>query len=186
MHDEISRHSISQHIHNNWSVTDNRLEAALVGDDVCDMAQGGGCHDRGLQEPVLQEPVLQDDTVEAVDFVSEMPRTASAVCSGVIIVHEDGSLAACSEELEGRVCRQPGDHTGSLQCRELFGAAGCEHCSGCQRDVREVRHALHIATMITRQARCPRARRSSTIRGPLARSSRCSTTKDKPAHPNWT
>lgn len=186
VHGEIFRHSIAQHIHNNWPASDNCLETALVGDDVCDMAQGGGCHDRRLHGAVLQEPVLQDDTVEAVDFVSEMARTASAVCPGVIIVHEDGSLAACSEELEGRVCGQPGDHTGSVQCRELFGAAGCEHCSGRQGDAREVRHALHIATMITRQARCPRARKSSTTRGPLARSSRCSTTKDKPAHPNWT
>ena len=48
-------------------------------------------------------------------------------CGGTRIDHLDGSLAACSQELLGRVCGGS-VHRSQATCEELLGAGGCEHC----------------------------------------------------------
>jgi hypothetical protein len=50
-------------------------------------------------------------------------------CGGIAVVHLDGSFAACTEELLGRVCSGPrSSHAGQVSCDEVLGPGGCEHC----------------------------------------------------------
>lgn len=48
-------------------------------------------------------------------------------CGGSEIAHLGGSLAACTEELLGRICRG-GTHRSGLTCLDLLGPGGCEYC----------------------------------------------------------
>ena len=48
-------------------------------------------------------------------------------CGGTRIDHLDGSLAACSQELLGRVCTG-GEHSARATCEDVLGRGGCELC----------------------------------------------------------
>lgn len=50
-----------------------------------------------------------------------------AACAGTRIDHLDGTLAACSRELLGLVCRGH-EHVASVTCEDLLGVGGCETC----------------------------------------------------------
>jgi hypothetical protein len=48
-------------------------------------------------------------------------------CRGVLVVHLDGSMAACTEELLGRPCAGEA-HRDRTTCEAVLGSGGCEHC----------------------------------------------------------
>lgn len=54
-----------------------------------------------------------------------------AQCGGTLLFHQDGSLAACTEELAGRCCPGAGvvHAGGSVPCTAELGSEGCELCS---------------------------------------------------------
>lgn len=89
----------------------------------------------------------------------------AGACPGVLVVHDDGSPAACSEELDGRCCAGPAhQHLGSLSCRELLGMGGCEACAmeaEAGWDDPAWRHAVHRGVLVARRARRCRHRSSS-------------------------
>jgi hypothetical protein len=54
-------------------------------------------------------------------------RHAVAGCGGTRIVHLDGAVAACTQELLGRPCHG-GTHQAVATCEAVLGPGGCEHC----------------------------------------------------------
>jgi hypothetical protein len=54
-----------------------------------------------------------------------------ACCDGMLLIHHDGTVAACTEELAGRCCPGPAAFhaRGSTQCTAELGVGGCEQCS---------------------------------------------------------
>jgi hypothetical protein len=79
-----------------------------------------------------------------------------AQCSGTLVVHGDGSPAACTEELEGRCCAGSGaEHTGpAIGCEDMLGRGGCEICAMESFTARDWRHAAHVAAVAARGRRC--------------------------------
>lgn len=80
-------------------------------------------------------------------------------CPGTMVVHLDGSPAACSEELDGRGC--PGGdrpHLGAISCDELLGFGGCEACAPSIADDGwddlAWRHAVRVGVLATRRHQC--------------------------------
>lgn len=53
------------------------------------------------------------------------------VCEGCLVVHRDGLIAFCTEELDGRPCRGHGlPHLGGLMpCRVVPRLVRCLHCT---------------------------------------------------------
>lgn len=80
-------------------------------------------------------------------------------CPGVLVVHVDGTAAACSEELDGRCCAG-GDHphVGTITCRDLLGSGGCEVCApvGEEADWDDPawRHAMRVGVIAAGRDRC--------------------------------
>jgi hypothetical protein len=77
-------------------------------------------------------------------------------CEGTLILHSDGSAAACSEELQGRPCTGPhaAHQGGTARCEEFLGAGGCEQCALDSWDERAWRHATHLGGFARTQRRC--------------------------------
>ncbi len=77
-------------------------------------------------------------------------------CGGTLLTHADGTLAACSEELEGRRCagNQLEHAGGALPCEAVLGAGGCELCSMEQWSPREWTHAVHVGRQRRARLRC--------------------------------
>lgn len=53
-----------------------------------------------------------------------------AVCCGCLVLHRDGSVAFCTEELDGRSCTgYQGRHLGgTMPCRIAPRLVRCQHC----------------------------------------------------------
>ena len=82
-------------------------------------------------------------------------------CDGTLLVHHDGTAAACSEELEGRCCPGPAavHGGGSATCDEVLGGGGCELCAADSWGEREWRHATHLG-------QCRRTARQCSVHRP--------------------
>lgn len=103
------------------------------------------------------------DVVAAAAAVVETVA-ANAMCPGALVVHNDGTLAACSEELDGRCCvGADRPHLGAISCRDLLGLGGCEECAGdgggpwadgTDVDDPAWRHAVRIGVLAGRPPRC--------------------------------
>jgi hypothetical protein len=77
-------------------------------------------------------------------------------CCGTLLVHEDGTAAACTEELAGRCCPGPvfSHLGGSVPCTALLGPEGCELCGcglWCEPDWG---HVTRLAGYARTQRRC--------------------------------
>lgn len=87
-------------------------------------------------------------------------------CSGRLLMHCDGSPAACTEELDGRMC--PGVealHAGSpVTCEAILGPGGCETCGLEQWSERQWRHAVHVGLMSQTTTFCTMHRRVRWLR----------------------
>ncbi|HZU79690.1 MAG TPA: hypothetical protein VE991_07215 [Acidimicrobiales bacterium] len=92
---------------------------------------------------------------------------AEAQCRGTLLIHADGTTAACSEELEGRCC--PGElatHAATARCEDFLGRGGCEICVLESFTARDWKHATHVATYARTSHRCAahvRVRRTARI-----------------------
>lgn len=77
-------------------------------------------------------------------------------CSGMLLVHVDGSLAACTEELEGRTCAGPeaSHRDSSVSCHDVLGLGGCELCSPEHWGDRDWHHTARIGHMVQHRHRC--------------------------------
>ncbi len=51
-------------------------------------------------------------------------------CRGRLIVHRDGSVIACTEQLDGRECPgyDPAWHLGQLTCNRILDGIPCTYC----------------------------------------------------------
>jgi len=89
-------------------------------------------------------------------------------CSGTLMIHSDGSVAACTEELEGLPCAGTDTpHSGGLvTCDDMLGAGGCEQCALDAWSDREWRHAAHLAAFRRGMRRCPVHVNSPVVAGP--------------------
>jgi hypothetical protein len=60
-----------------------------------------------------------------------------AICNGCLVLHRDGQIAYCSEELEGNTCAGYGEPhlAGVMACRVTTRGARCRHCDDamCRR-----------------------------------------------------
>lgn len=67
-------------------------------------------------------------------------------CGGTLLTHADGTLAACTEELEGRTCvgNQLQHAGGTVSCEAVLGAGGCELCSMEQWSEQQWAHAVRV------------------------------------------
>jgi len=97
------------------------------------------------------------------------------LCGGALLIHDDGTVAACTEELAGRCCPGPfSDHVGgSTSCTAALGEGGCELCGGGWFAPLEWRHALRIAARARNPRRCrshilPRGRSAVPVNVSLA------------------
>lgn len=104
------------------------------------------------------------DVVTAAGRVVQRMQPDGA-CAGTLVVHLDGTAAACSEELDGRCCAGADHHhLGVISCRDLLGLGGCEECTAAagsdarSGDDPEWRHALRVGVVATRRPRCRRHR----------------------------
>ena len=78
-------------------------------------------------------------------------------CYGTLVLHRDGTAAACSEELDGRPCAgNDRPHAGIISCRDLLGFGGCEHCVVDHWDGRAWQHAAHVGVLAAGPRRCRR------------------------------
>jgi len=108
--------------------------------------------------------VVSDPSVSPVEVAEALVAAAAAtcLCNGVLVVHQDGAPALCSEELDGRPCtgiEEP--HQRSISCADLFGVGGCEVCASAAPDEdRLVGHAVRVAVAAARRTRCCRHRRA--------------------------
>lgn len=86
--------------------------------------------------------------------------TTGASCPGTLLYHLDASLAACTEELEGRGCPGPdrAHQGGSTTCEAVLGPSACELCAPASWGPREWRHAAHVGTLVARRCRAHRGR----------------------------
>ena len=79
-------------------------------------------------------------------------------CAGTVVVHADGTPAACTCELEGLACAGlESEHLGGITtCVDLLGADGCEQCSRVTAPAAEDpwRHAVRMGRMATARRRC--------------------------------
>lgn len=77
-------------------------------------------------------------------------------CEGTLVLHSDGSAAACSEELQGRPCA--GTHIehagGTSRCEDVLGPDGCELCAIDAWDAPAWRHAAHLGRFARTQRHC--------------------------------
>ncbi len=80
---------------------------------------------------------------------------ANGQCAGTIVRHRDGTVAACTEELEGRCCPGPGlAHAGGVvPCEAVLGRGGCETCELESWGADEWRHAAHVGALVARRCR---------------------------------
>lgn len=119
------------------------------------MALGGWGGDRqgtgGAERP--PEPVLAAAAAVLADLVP------AGGCPGTMVLHLDGTPAACSEELDGRCC--PGDdrpHLGAISCGDLLGLGGCEACAPAAPaegwDDPAWRHAVRVGVLAARRQQC--------------------------------
>ena len=86
-------------------------------------------------------------------------------CGGALIVHSDGTTAACTEELEGRPCPGTGfTHLRpTVSCADVLGEGACESCVLEAWTDLDWRHAAHIGSLKRHRARCAsHTRRSVT------------------------
>ncbi len=88
-------------------------------------------------------------------------------CGGALLVHLDSTMAACTEELEGRCCAGPdAAHRGGIvSCQDVLGLGGCETCAFEQFTEGNWRHVAHVGTMVRARSRC-RAHRQA-LRAPV-------------------
>lgn len=79
-----------------------------------------------------------------------------AHCEGTLLVHLDGTPAACTEELMGRCCPGPTawHGGGTAQCRAMLGPGGCETCEMESWTDDQWRHAAHVARLARRPRHC--------------------------------
>ena len=79
-------------------------------------------------------------------------------CDGMLVVHADGSPAACTRELEGLACAgmEAAHSCGATTCEELLGEGGCEECAAdaAEWDDHEWSHAVHVGRMASGRQRC--------------------------------
>lgn len=98
----------------------------------------------------------QDVVAAAVAVLLELVPAGS--CPGVLVVHDDGTAAACSEELDGRCCVGSGQpHFGTVSCADLLGMGGCEECTPASADGWDDpawRHAVRLGVLAARRTRC--------------------------------
>ena len=68
-------------------------------------------------------------------------------CGGALVVHLDSTMAACTEEFEGRCCAGPDAvHLGGRRsCQEVLGPGACEMCALEALSPRQWRHSVHLA-----------------------------------------
>lgn len=91
-------------------------------------------------------------------------------CQGTLLMHSDGTLAACSEELEGRRCAGNGlAHAAIVACEDVLGTGGCELCSVDGWSERDWGHVVHLGRHRQIRARCG-AHLSDSSRAPAAAS----------------
>lgn len=120
---------------------------------------------------------MDDDAVPAADedVLDAMGRLlAGAVgaggCTGTLVLHDDGVVAACSEELDGRPCAGAHcPHAGIVSCRDLLGLGGCDRCLASDWGGWEWQHAVRVGSLAVGQRRCAHHRR---VTGRIARPSR--------------
>lgn len=81
---------------------------------------------------------------------------ATRHCDGSLMLHADGTPAACTEELEGRPCAGlEAEHRGpATSCDELLGAGGCELCTIDAWGDDQWRHAVHLGCSRRHAQRC--------------------------------
>jgi hypothetical protein len=87
----------------------------------------------------------------------------AAECGGSLLIHVDGTTAACTEELEGRPCAgtEAAHRRPPCSCEEILGRGACEVCaleSWTDDDWRHAAHVGHVARSRSR-ARCAGRRR---------------------------
>lgn len=77
-------------------------------------------------------------------------------CGGTLLTHADGTLAACTEELEGRSCagNALAHAGGSVPCEAVLGVGGCELCAVEQWSPRQWTHAVHVGRQRRSRLRC--------------------------------
>ena len=77
-------------------------------------------------------------------------------CDGTLVMHSDGTMAVCSEELAGRCCAGPtADHQGGwADCTTWLGPGGCELCAVDDWDGDTWRHVVHVGRLATMGRRC--------------------------------
>ncbi len=58
-----------------------------------------------------------------------------AMCNGCLILHRDGEIAYCSEELDGKDCAGYGEPhlAGVMACRVTSRGSRCRHCDEAMR-----------------------------------------------------
>ncbi len=58
-----------------------------------------------------------------------------AMCNGCLVVHSDGEVAYCSEELDGNTCTGYGEPhlAGVMACRITPRGKRCAHCDEAMR-----------------------------------------------------
>ena len=90
--------------------------------------------------------------------MDRMSQWDTWLCSGTIVLHADGTPAACTLELEGVACSGlDSDHLGGVMtCDDLLGADGCEQCTRVAgpEAVDPLRHAVRVGRMTTARRRC--------------------------------
>lgn len=90
--------------------------------------------------------------------MDRMSQWDSWRCAGTIVLHADGTPAACTLELEGVACAGlDSDHLGGVMtCDDLLGDEGCEQCSRVTAPAAEDpwRHAVRVGRMATARRRC--------------------------------
>ncbi len=58
-----------------------------------------------------------------------------AICNGCLVLHRDGEIAYCSEELDGNNCTGYGEPhlAGVMACRVTPRGKRCRHCDDAMR-----------------------------------------------------
>ncbi|MHB8437656.1 MAG: hypothetical protein ACYDD4_00625 [Acidimicrobiales bacterium] len=87
-------------------------------------------------------------------------------CIGTLLLHLDGSVAACSEEIDGRCC--PGADAlhsgGTTDCVTELGSGGCETCAFELMTSRDWTHISHVARFASRSCSTHLRRRAARTR----------------------
>ena len=102
-------------------------------------------------------------------------------CGGTLLVHGDGTAAACTEELEGRCCggADAAHDGGAVLCEEVLGPGGCEVCALEAWTAGDWRHAARVGVIARRARRCRRRQAGAAAPSASSRStaSRYSSTR---------